>query len=84
MAASNWSVVESNLDRSRRIRRKIEHARRFVRTGSNDFGSILVDKKQLRSDKVHLSFYVKLLTGDQQQFNTGASWSKKAFPSLCP
>lgn len=24
------------------------------------------------------------LTGDQQQFRTGASCSKSAFPSLCP
>lgn len=45
MAASDRSVVLSHLDCSRRVRRKIQHARRFVCTGTNDLGSVLRGKK---------------------------------------
>jgi hypothetical protein len=85
MTTSNGRIVRSHLDGGGCTGLEIEHARRFIGTSSNDFGAIL---KQWRlvtclvTVAVMCSDKTTRLTGDQQQFKTGASCSKKAFPSL--
>lgn len=82
LAASDRRVVCGDLDRGSSIRGEIEHTSSLVSAGSDNLGSIL---RVISNEIGSMAICMRVtLTGDQQQFNTGPSCSKRAFPSLCP
>lgn len=86
MAASNRGIVRSDLNGRGSIRTEIQHTSSFVGTGADDLGSVLGKALMVSFAKTYVKMRVQRPepTGDQQQFKTGASCSKSAFPSLWP